>query len=272
MSDSLNTNEHEELPSKGAILILDDEAQMLRSLERMLSREGSKVITASDGRQGLEALRNHATEVDVALTDLRMGGMDGMDFVEAARSLFPDLEIVIMTGYGTIEAAVEAMRAGAYDFVPKPFKRVQILKVISRAMERRSLVVENRQLRAQIESGGGRSIVGNSAGIRKTLELVSQVAPSEATVLILGESGTGKEVIARAIHAASDRSRSPFIKLSCAAIPETLLEAELFGYEKGAFTGATRRKPGRFELAQGGTLFLEEIGDVPQEKIGIAHG
>ncbi len=252
--------------TQGTILVLDDEAQMLRSLDRMLSREGYQVLTASNGKEGLEVLRHHAGEVDLALCDLKMGGMDGMEFVEAVRSLYPDLETIIMTGYGTIEAAVEAMRAGAYDFLPKPFKRVQILKILSRALERRSLVVENRRLRAQIEShAGGRKIVGNSEGLRRVLELVSQVAASEATVLILGESGTGKEVIARALHAASDRSRKPFIKVNCSSIPETLLEAELFGHERGAFTGAVKRKPGRFELAEGGTLFLDEIGDVPLE-------
>jgi two-component system response regulator HydG len=194
-----------------------------------------------------------------------MGEMDGLDFVEVSRSLYPDVEVVMMSGYGTIETAVSAMRAGAYDFVPKPFKRVEILKSISRAMERRQLVVENRRLRAQIAQGGDQKVVGNSPAIRHILEMVSQVAPSEATVLVLGESGTGKEVIARAIHSSSERARKPFIKVSCAALPETLLEAELFGYEKGAFTGATRRKPGRFEIAQGGTLFLDEIGDVPLE-------
>jgi len=252
--------------SGGTILVLDDEAQMLRSLDRMLSREGYQVLTASNGREGLEVLRHHPGEVDLALCDLKMGEMDGMEFVEAVRSLYPDLETIIMTGYGTIEAAVEAMRAGAYDFLPKPFKRVQILKILSRALERRSLVVENRRLRAQIQShSSGRKIIGNSEEMRRVLELVSQVAASEATVLILGESGTGKEVIARAIHATSDRSRKPFIKVSCASIPESLLESELFGHERGAFTGAIRRKPGRFELAEGGTLFLDEIGDVPVE-------
>jgi len=250
---------------RGTILILDDEVQMLHSLDRMIRREGYEVITARDGREGLEVLGQHDGEVDVALCDLRMGKMGGMEFVEAARALYPDLETVIMTGYGTIEAAVEAMRAGAYDFLPKPFKRVQILKILSRALERRALVVENRTLRAQIESHGGRTIVGNSEVMRRVLDLVNQVARSEATVLILGESGTGKEVIARALHAASDRARKPFIKVNCASIPETLLEAELFGYERGAFTGAVKRKPGRFELAEGGTLFLDEIGDVSLE-------
>jgi two-component system response regulator HydG len=171
----------------------------------------------------------------------------------------------MMTGYGTIETAVEAIRKGAYDFLPKPFKRMQLLKIIGRAMERRSLVFENRRLRQQVAQGGSSTMIGQGSAMRQVGELVAQVAPSEATILILGESGTGKEVVARAIHDSSDRARGPFVKVSCAALPETLLEAELFGYERGAFTGADRRKPGRFELAQGGTLFLDEIGDIPLE-------
>jgi two-component system response regulator HydG len=250
---------------QGTILVVDDEEQMLRSQERMLHRDGFVVLTARSGREALEVLRESSREVDVALCDLRMDDMDGMEFIEVARNLYPDLEIIMMTGYGTIETAVEAMRKGAYDFLPKPFKRVQLLKIIQRAMERRALLEENRQLRKQVAEGGVRTIVGNSPGMRRILELVAQVAPSEATVLVLGESGTGKEVIARAIHQGSDRARGPFVKVSCAALPESLLEAELFGYEKGAFTGATRRKPGRFELAHRGTIFLDEIGDVPLE-------
>jgi two-component system response regulator HydG len=261
-SEALDTPEGVQ---SGTVLVLDDEEQMLRSLERMLAREGYRVLTGRSGREGLEVLRATHGDVDVALCDLRMGEMSGVEFVPVARSLYPDLEVVIMTGYGTIETAVAAMRAGAYDFVPKPFKRVQILRVLSRAMERRQLLLENRRLRAQVAEGTGKTIVGNSTVMRRLLEMVSQVAPSEATVLILGESGTGKELIARAVHAGSDRSRKPFVKVSCAALPETLLEGELFGYEKGAFTGAVRRKPGRFELAEGGTLFLDEIGDVPLE-------
>jgi two-component system, NtrC family, response regulator HydG len=249
----------------GTVLVVDDEEQMLRSQEKMLEREGYTVLTARSGNEALEVLRTSANEVDVALTDLRMAGLDGMQFIETAKRLYPDLEFVMMTGYGTIETAVEAIRKGAYDFLPKPFKRVQMLKIVGRAMERRALVTENRRLRQQVAEGGGRTVIGNSEGMRRVMDLVAQVAPSEATVLILGESGTGKEVIARALHESSDRSRGPFVKVSCAALPESLLEAELFGYERGAFTGADRRKPGRFELADGGTLFLDEIGDIPLE-------
>jgi two-component system response regulator HydG len=252
-------------PAPGTVLVVDDEEQMLRSQERMLVREGYVVLTATSANEALERLRTADPEVDVVLTDLRMEGMDGMQFVETAKRLYPDLEVIMMTGYGTIETAVEAMRKGAYDFLPKPFKRMQLLKIVSRAMERRSLLAENRRLRQQVADGGGRSVVGNSEAMRHVLDMVAQVAPSEATVLILGESGTGKEVVARAIHEASDRARRPFVKVSCAALPDSLLEAELFGYERGAFTGADRRKPGRFELADGGTLFLDEIGDIPLE-------
>ena len=249
----------------GTVLVVDDEEQMLNSQQKMLEREGYRVVTARSANEALEQLRDGGAEVDVVLTDLRMEGMDGMLFIETAKHLYPDLEVIMMTGYGTIETAVEAMRKGAYDFLPKPFKRVQLLKIVARAMERRALLAENRRLRQQIAQGGSRTVVGNSDGMRRVLDMVAQVAPSEATVLILGESGTGKEVIARAIHEASDRARQAFVKVSCAALPDSLLEAELFGYERGAFTGAERRKPGRFELADGGTLFLDEIGDIPLE-------
>jgi two-component system response regulator HydG len=249
----------------GRVLVLDDEEQMLAAQEKMLAREGYDVTTATNGSLALELLREAEPPFDVALCDLRMEGMDGMQFIETAKALYPDLEIIMMTGYGTIETAVEAIRKGAYDFLPKPFKRMQLLKIIGRAMERRALVFENRRLRQQVAQGGSRSMIGQGAAMRQVSELVSQVAASEATILILGESGTGKEVVARQIHESSDRARGPFVKVSCAALPETLLEAELFGYERGAFTGADRRKPGRFELAQGGTLFLDEIGDIPLE-------
>jgi two-component system response regulator HydG len=249
----------------GRVLVLDDEEQMLAAQEKMLTREGYDVTTATNGTLALELLREAEPPFDVALCDLRMEGMDGMQFIETAKALYPDLEIIMMTGYGTIETAVEAIRKGAYDFLPKPFKRMQLLKIIGRAMERRALVFENRRLRQQVAQGGSSSMIGQGAAMRQVSELIAQVAASEATILILGESGTGKEVVARQIHESSDRARGPFVKVSCAALPETLLEAELFGYERGAFTGADRRKPGRFELAQGGTLFLDEIGDIPLE-------
>ena len=260
-----STAEESEAAAHGTVLVVDDEEQMLRSQERMLAREGYDVLTATSANAALEQLRTSEHEVDVVLTDLRMEGMDGMQFVETAKRLYPDLEVIMMTGYGTIETAVEAMRKGAYDFLPKPFKRMQLLKIVGRAMERRALLAENRRLRQQVAQGGNGKVIGRSEGMRHVLEMVSQVAPSEATVLILGESGTGKEVVARAIHEASDRARKSFVKVSCAALPDSLLEAELFGYERGAFTGADRRKPGRFELADGGTLFLDEIGDIPLE-------
>jgi two-component system response regulator HydG len=179
----------------------------------------------------------------------------------------PETEVLIMTGYGTVETAVEAIRIGAYDFIEKPFKRIQLLKTTEKALEKQTLLYENRRLKEELEADGGgggpRNVVGVSRAMREVIELVNQVADSNATVLITGESGTGKEVIANAIHFRSSRSRRPLIKVSCAALPETLLEAELFGYEKGAFTGATGRKSGRFELADGGTLFMDEVGEIP---------
>jgi two-component system response regulator HydG len=255
----------ESVETAGRILVVDDEEQMLAAQRKMLSHDGYEVFTARSGSLALERLRESTPPIDIALCDLRMEGMDGMQFIETAKALYPDLEVIMMTGYGTIETAVEAIRKGAYDFLPKPFKRLQLLKIISRAMERRALVFENRRLRQQVAQGGSKSMIGQGQAMRQVSELIAQVAPSEATILILGESGTGKEVVARLIHESSDRARGPFVKVSCAALPESLLEAELFGYERGAFTGADRRKPGRFELAKGGTLFLDEIGDIPLE-------
>ena len=254
-----------EADAGGVILVIDDEEQMRRTQKKMLEREGYEVHTAAGAHAALEILRESATEIQVALCDLRMDGMDGLEFIEVAQELHPGLEIILMTGYGTIETAVEAIRSGAYDFLPKPFKRMQLLRSVSRALEKRSLVEENRRLRQRVSEGGQTDVVGSSSSMLRVLDMVSQVAASEATVLILGESGTGKEVVARALHEQSSRSGGPFVKVSCAALPETLLEAELFGYEKGAFTGADQRKPGRFELAHGGTLFLDEIGDIPLE-------
>ena len=178
--------------------------------------------------------------------------MTGADLLKAAKAVAPETEVVMMTAYGTVENAVEAMKQGAYDFVTKPLKRAHIVGVVRRALEKQSLVVENRTLRAQLEATRRRAIVGNSLAWRRMMEVVMQAAPSSATVLIQGESGTGKELLARAIHEHSQRARGPFVPVNCAAIPETILEAELFGYERGAFTGAVARRDGRFSLADGG--------------------
>ena len=251
------------------LLIVDDDPSNLESLVRIFRREHVEVLTATDGKEALAALRK--TRVSVVLTDLMMPLMNGLELLRASKTVSPETEFILMTAFGTVETAVEAMKEGAWDFVTKPFKKIQIVKAVRRALDRQTLVLENQALRAELEgSRRDRSIIGNSIPIRQTLDLISQVAPSSATVLLTGESGTGKELVARAIHRGSQRSNRPFIAVNCAALPETLLEAELFGHEKGAFTGATSQRQGRFELADGGTLFLDEIGETtPQLQVKL---
>ena len=251
------------------LLVVDDDPSNLESLARIFRRERVEVLTATDGKEALSVLRK--TRVSVVLTDLMMPSMNGLDLLRAAKTVSPETEFILMTAFGTVETAVEAMKEGAWDFVTKPFKRIQIVKAVRRALDRQTLVLENQALRAELEgSRRDRSIIGNSIAIRQTLDLVSQVAPSSATVLLTGESGTGKELVARAIHRGSQREKRPFIAVNCAALPETLLEAELFGHEKGAFTGATSQRQGRFELADQGTLFLDEIGETtPQLQVKL---
>ena len=250
------------------ILVVDDEQGILDSLFRIFGREGYQVLTASDGRQALDLLRRQA--VKVLLTDLVMPGVSGTDLLKAAKAVSPETEVVLMTAYGTVENAVEAMKQGAYDFVTKPLKRAHIVGVVRRALEKQSLVLENRALKAQLEATRRRPIIGNSITWRRTMEVAVQAAPSSATVLIQGESGTGKELLAHAIHDHSQRPGGPFVPVNCAAIPESILEAELFGYERGAFTGAVTNRDGRFSLADKGTLFLDEVGEIsPQVQVKL---
>ncbi len=251
------------------MLIVDDDRSNLESLERIFKREKIDVVTANDGREALDVLRRR--RVSICLTDLMMPGMTGVELLRASKTVSPETEIILMTAYGTVETAVDAMKEGAWDFVTKPFKRIQIVKAVRRALNQQSLVMENLALRAELQdSRRDRSIIGNSLAMRQTMDMVRQVAPSNATVLLYGESGTGKELFARAIHRHSRRAGRSFIALNCAAIPETLLEAELFGHEKGAFTGANQRREGRFELADGGTLFLDELGEMsPQVQVKL---
>ncbi len=243
------------------ILVVDDESGIVASLSKIFHREGWRVVTASGGEQALEILRKQT--VAVMLTDLMMPKMDGMQLLRAARAIHADCEVVLMTAYGTVENAVDAMKEGAYDFVTKPLKRAHVVRTVRNALEKAKLVVENRALRKQLAQSQRSALVGSSPAWRQTEEIAMQAAPSSATCLLLGESGTGKELLARAIHAASPRASKPFIAVNCSAIPESILEGELFGYEKGAFTGAHMPRPGRFEAADGGTLFLDEIGDMP---------
>ncbi|MDB4959272.1 MAG: two component, sigma54 specific, transcriptional regulator, Fis family [Myxococcales bacterium] len=244
----------------GIVLIVDDEPAIVESLNKIFRREGMTVLSASDGTAGLDLLRKH--RVGVLLTDLMMPQTSGMDLLRAAKTIAPETEVVLMTAYGTVETAVDAMKEGAYDFVTKPLKRAHVVRIVRNALEKQSLLVENRSLKAQLAEKRRRAIIGTSLAWRRTMDIVQQAAPSEATVLLLGESGTGKELLARALHDNSVRAKGPFVAVNCAAIPESILEAELFGYEKGAFTGAATARDGRFEAANGGTLFLDEIGEV----------
>ena len=242
------------------VLVVDDEASNLASLEKIFQREGMRVFTADGAKSALELVRRH--RVQVVLTDLMMPGTSGAELLRALKEVSPDTEVVLMTAYGTVETAVQAMRDGAYDFVEKPLKRMTIVKSVRKAAERQSLVAENRSLRQEIKLLTNREIVGQSPALRRVLDVATQAAPSSATVLILGESGTGKELIARYIHSKSGRASGPFVAVNCAAIPESILEAELFGHERGAFTGAIAKREGRFARARGGTLFLDEIGEL----------
>jgi two-component system nitrogen regulation response regulator GlnG len=250
-------------PDAITVLVVDDERSNVESLEKIFLREGMRVLSASDAKRALEMVRTH--RVHVVLTDLMMPGTTGLELLRAIKQVAPDVEVVLMTAFGSVEAAVSAMRDGAYDFVEKPLKRVSIVKSVRKAAERQKLVAENKSLKDEIKRLAHREIVGSSPALRRVIDVATQAAPSQATVLVLGESGTGKELLARYIHERSARARGPFVAVNCAAIPETILESELFGHEKGAFTGAQTRTPGRFEQAEGGTLFLDEIGDMPLE-------
>jgi DNA-binding NtrC family response regulator len=247
---------------KPSILIIEDEAKLRHLIELQLTDEGFQVHSAGDAETGLKFLQKQP--VDLVVTDFKLPGMSGLDFLHAAKRIDAHLPIIVMTAYGTVESAVDAMKAGASDYVLKPFSLAELVIVIRKELATRELREENRSLR---EALGRRyeykSIVANSEKMQTVLALVERVAPTNATVLLGGESGVGKDLIARAIHEHSHRASGPFVKINSTAIPENLLESELFGYEKGAFSGAVSMKPGKFELADKGTLFLDEIGDIP---------
>ena len=248
--------------SEVTVLVVDDDRGSVESLEKILARESFRVLTAFDAKAALELLRTH--RVHVVLTDLMMPGTTGLELLRAARQISPVTEVVLMTAFGSVESAVSAMRDGAYDFVEKPLKRHAIVKSVRKAAERGLLVAENQSLRETITQLTRREAIGNSAAFRQVVETATHAAPSMATVLVLGESGTGKELLARLIHERSLRAKGPFVAVNCAALPESILESELFGHERGAFTGAVTRKDGRFAKASGGTLFLDEIGELSQ--------
>ena len=243
------------------VLVADDELNMRRVLEAMLRREGYDVITAANG---VEALGGMTAGVHTVITDLKMPGLDGMALLKRLSVEYPDVPVVMITAHGSVENAVEAVKLGAFDYLEKPFEQEQIRQVVAKAINTYALA--RRDARPEEPSARGRfRLVGQSPAIRQIYAVVEKVASTPSTALITGESGVGKELIARALHENSSRHAGPFIKINCAAIPKTLMESELFGYDKGAFTGAVGAKPGRFELAHGGTLFLDEIGEIPVE-------
>lgn len=245
-----------------SILVVDDEDAQRETLAGFLKKRGYAVYSAASGKEALDRIRDRT--IDLILTDLRMPGMDGEQLLTETRALNPDIDVVLMTAYGSIEAATAAMKEGAADFITKPIELEQLERVVEKLRQHKQLVSENRRLRELVDerlSFGG--IITASSAMQQALSVASRVADSTASVLILGESGTGKELIARALHFASHRAEGPFVAVNMAALPDNLVEAELFGHEKGAFTGADRQRKGRFERADGGTLFIDEVGEVP---------
>ncbi len=248
--------------SRARVLIVDDEPDMLDNVSRILTRAGHHCMAVTDPQRALQMI--DAERPDLVLTDLKMPKVDGIEILKAARQADPHLPVIIMTAHGTIESAVEAMRQGAFHYVTKPFNNEELRLLVERGLAQRGLALENVNLRGQLQSTYHfENIIGRSRAMVAVFELVKKAARSEANILIVGESGTGKELVARAIHANSQRGGGAFVPVDCASLPENLLESELFGHEKGAFTGALRTKPGLIEVAHRGTLFLDEIAELP---------
>ena len=251
--------------SSGRILIADDEASLRKVLASSLRKEGYDVVSVKSGEEALEVLEaseapDTGEPFHLVITDLRMPGIDGMQLLQRIAKRFKDLPVVVLTAHGTVDLAVTALKQGAFDFVTKPYERDDLFAVVKKALEHRKRDVEEPTAGSDDDA---RTLVGTSPRMRQIQDVIQKVADSPSTVLITGESGTGKELVALALHSKSSRKDKPFIRINAAAIPPTLIEAELFGHEKGAFTGAVTQKPGRFELAHGGTLFLDEIGELP---------
>jgi two-component system NtrC family response regulator len=249
------------MSTKGRIVVIDDEVNAATALETLLREDGYEVSSAHDARSGLALLEQ--TDADVVLTDLRMPGMDGLELLARIKEIRPQTMVLLMTAYGTVKTAVRAMKMGADDYLGKPIDVEELEMVLEKVLEKKRLREETKVLRDRLtDKYDFDNLVGQSAEILSVFKTVRQVAPSSSSVLLLGESGTGKELFAQALHENSPRRGKPFIKVACAALPETLLESELFGHEKGSFTGAMYTRSGRFESADGGTLFLDEIGDI----------
>jgi two-component system response regulator AtoC len=251
------------LPEREQILVVDDEPNLRRVLSAQLVRDGYDVHTAEDGEQGLGILGEH--HIDLVITDLRMPKVDGMELLRRALAMDPELPVVMITAHGTVDNAVEALKTGAFDYITKPFDQGEVRVIVKKALLTRNLAAREATRPGSAVPEFRHGIIGRSSAIQELYSVLDRVADTPTTVLVTGESGTGKELVARALHEGSSRRDRPFIKVNCAAIPHELIESELFGYEKGAFTGAAGPKPGRFELAAGGTLFLDEIGTIPVE-------
>jgi DNA-binding NtrC family response regulator len=244
------------------ILLVDDDESLRRIAEYNLRADGYEVVTAPDGRAAIQ--RFQEGPVDLVLTDVRMPEMDGVELMTRLKAMQPDLPVIVLTAHATIDSAVEAMKVGAFDYLTKPFSRDQLKAAVRKALELGALAIENRQLRQFVrERFSFTNMIAGSRAMRAVTDTASRVAGSDTTVLLEGESGTGKELLAKAIHVNSGRSRGPFVTVNCAAIPENLLESELFGHRRGAFTGAVADKPGKFEVANRGTIFLDEVGELP---------
>ncbi|WP_456434374.1 sigma-54-dependent transcriptional regulator [Thermosulfuriphilus sp.] len=258
----MNVKDHiKDSSERPLVVIIDDDQDFVRLLERVIKRGVScRTLTVTDGRGAIELIQKQSP--DVVVTDVRLPDIDGFAILEATQKTSPLSTVILITGYGTIEMAVEALKQGAYDFIPKPFDNDRVIHAVQKALERTQLLKENVQLKTKLESFSQVDFVGRSPRLRKAISLIKKIAPTDVTVLIRGESGTGKELAARAIHRLSPRADRELIVVNCPAVPEHILESELFGYRKGAFTGATRDKKGLFEMAHGSTILLDEIGDI----------
>jgi len=245
---------------EATVLLVEDEEYIRENLSEILEMNGYRVTTAANGEAGLDAMK--AAPADIVLTDLKLPGISGIDVVRSVKSMSPNTPCIILTGYASVETAVEAMRVGAFTYLKKPFGKDELLITIEKALEVYSLKQENSKLKSEIHRNCTTAILGTSDEIQKVRDTIQKVADTDSTILVLGESGTGKELVARALHFGSQRASRPFVPINCGAIPEDLLESELFGYEKGAFTGAVATKIGRFEAAHNGTVLLDEIGDM----------